>query len=255
MTTDPTGQPWDGTTYRGFSGPPARAVPMRPGPRAWPMSRTVAVGVAGAVALGLLLGLWAKPNLGHSNSRAPMRPVAAAEDYAPAKVAIEVNALPPPPPVVRTAGRLDVLPPNAAPAAPPAAAPVTSQLASRPLPVSSPEPSAAPAQPVQVFPKPLVGTPPPLAPQVAASDACQSVRGRAAQMVCADPELSAADRELNQAYRRALRAGVAPEQLRQDQRDWLAIREDAAGRSPRAVASVYEQRIDELNQIADEGPG
>jgi uncharacterized protein YecT (DUF1311 family) len=93
------------------------------------------------------------------------------------------------------------------------------------------------------------------APQIAAADGCQAVHGRAAQMVCADPELSAADRELNQAYRRALRSGVPPEQLRADQRDWLAIREDAARRSPRAVASIYEQRIDELNQIADDGPG
>jgi uncharacterized protein len=86
-------------------------------------------------------------------------------------------------------------------------------------------------------------------------DDCQTAGSLAAQMVCADPELSAADRELNQAYRRALRSGVPPEQLRQDQRDWLAIREDAARRSPRAVASIYEQRIDELNEIADDGPG
>jgi hypothetical protein len=43
--------------------------------------------------------------------------------------------------------------------------------------------------------------------------------------------------------------------VREEQRDWLTIREDAARRSPRAVANVYEQRIDELNRIAEDDPG
>lgn len=229
MTTDPAGRRPDAAR----------------GPHRWPMSRTVAVGVGGAVVLGLLLGVWARPNISRSNTPAPMRAVTAAEDNTPAKMAIEVNALPPPPPIVKSAGRLDVLPPGAA------------QAATRPLPVWGPEPSAEPPQPAQIFPRPVQGGTPaaPAAPQIAAADGCQATHGRAAQMVCADPDLSAADRELNQAYRRALRSGVPPEQLRADQRDWLAIREDAAHRSPRAVASVYDQRIDELNQIADEGPG
>ena len=224
MTTDPAGQPWDGTTYRGFSGPAPEAAAPRP--RGWPMSRTLAVGVGGAVVLGLVLGVLARPTLNRSAAAPPMRAVTAAEDNTPARMDIEVNALPPPPPIVRSAGRLDVLPPGAA------------QVAPRPL----PDVEGLSAQPPQSAP-------------IAATDGCQAVHGRAAQMVCADPELSAADRELNQAYRRALRSGAAPEQLQQDQRDWLAIREDAARRSPRAVASIYEQRIDELNEIADEGPG
>jgi uncharacterized protein YecT (DUF1311 family) len=214
MTTDPAGQR------------PGAAAATPRGPRAWPMSRTVAVGVIGAVVLGLLLGVWARPNLSRPSTAAPMRAVAVTEDAAPAKMAIEVNALPPAP-IARSAGRLDVLPPGAV------------QVAPWPAPASETEPSA-----------PLAA-----APQIAAADGCQTAGSRAAQMVCADPELSAADRELNQAYRRALRSGVSPDQLRQDQRDWLAIREDAARRSPRAVASIYEQRIDELNQIADDGPG
>jgi uncharacterized protein YecT (DUF1311 family) len=226
MATDPT---W--TTYRGFSGPPPDAAQPTRDASGWPISRTVAVGVAGAVALGLLVGVWSRPNLGHSNVGTPMRAVTPAEDAAPAKMNIEVNALPPPS-APKSAGRLDVLSPGLAQAAPP------------PLPVSAADSSAAPPQLSQVP-----------APQIAAAESCQAARGRAAQMVCADPDLSDADRELNRAYRRALRSGVAPEQLRQDQRDWLAIREDAARRSPRAVASVYEQRIDELNQIADDGPG
>jgi hypothetical protein len=239
MTTDPAGQPWDRTTYRGFSGP-ARDVAPPPEPRRWPMSRTVAIGVGGAVALGLLLGVWARPNLNRPNAAAPMRAVTATEDNAPARMDIEVNALPPPP-VVKPAGRLDVLPPGAAQAAP------------RPPPFLA----GLPAEPPQPPPRPVQVAPPaPLAaPQIAAADGCRTVHSRAAQMVCADPELSAADRELSQAYRRALRSGVSPEQLRAEQRDWLAIREDAALRSPRAVASVYDQRIDELNQIAEDAPG
>ena len=244
MTTDPAGQPWDGTTYRGVSGPARDAAPTPRRPRGWPMSRTLAVGVGGAVVLGLVLGVWARPNLSRTSAAAPMRAVSSAEDNTPARMAIEVNALPPPAPIVRSAGRLDVLPPGAA------------QAAAGPAPVLAGL-SVEPPQSAQDFRRPVqVGALAPLAPpQIAAEEGCQTVHGRAAQMVCADPDLSAADRELNQAYRRALRSGAAPEQLRADQRDWLAIREDAARRSPRAVASIYEQRIDELNEIADDGPG
>jgi uncharacterized protein len=75
-------------------------------------------------------------------------------------------------------------------------------------------------------------------------------------MVCEDPGLARADRRLQRAYERALRTGsVPPRELRDDQRDWLAIREDAAHRSPAAVRSVYEQRIDELNALAEDDPG
>jgi uncharacterized protein YecT (DUF1311 family) len=141
---------------------------------------------------------------------------------------IEVNS-PAPTPPVRPAGKLEVLPPDLARSATPPAA------------------ASAP-----VFAPPGATPVPPLA---AVEPACAAARSRAAQMVCGDPDLAAADRALNQAYRRALRSGAAPEQLRQDQFDWLAIREDAARRSPQAVASIYEQRIDELNQIAEDGPG
>jgi uncharacterized protein YecT (DUF1311 family) len=194
MTSDPAGRR-----------PRAAATPRMA--RDWPMSRTVAAGIGAAVVLGLLLGVWAKPNLDHANTGAPMRAVTATRNAAPPRMAVEVNALPSAP-IAHSAGRLDVLPPGVDQAT----------------------------------------------PQLAVVDACHAAGSRAAQMVCADPDLADADRELNQAYRRALRSGASPEQLRQDQRDWLAIREDAARRSPRAVASIYEQRIDELNQIADDGP-
>jgi uncharacterized protein len=149
-----------------------------------------------------------------------MQPVTAAQA---AKMDIEVAPPAPPSPVPRAPGKLEVLPPGAA------------QAAVREVAIAAP---VAPA------------------PQTAGADpACANAGGRAAQMVCADPGLADADRALNRAYRRALRSGVPTDQLRDEQRDWLAIREEAARRSPRAVARIYEQRIDELNQIAEDGPG
>jgi len=56
------------------------------------------------------------------------------------------------------------------------------------------------------------------------------------------------------AYRRALGSGVDPQDLRQEQRDWVAIREDAARHSQQALADVYDQRIRELNAIGDSAP-
>jgi uncharacterized protein YecT (DUF1311 family) len=205
---------------------------------------TAGGGVAVAVALGLGLGFLAKPDLIHPAPTAPMRAVVGSpEDATPPKVDIEVNR-PPPPSPVKSAGRLDVLPPDlarsaprlTATSAPEVAAQVTGLPVRKLAPVETPAPVPAPRA---VFTDP----------------ACDGAGGRAAQMVCADPDLSAADRELNRAYRRALRAGAAPEQLREEQRDWLNVREDAARHSPRAVANIYDQRIDELNRIADDGPG
>jgi hypothetical protein len=204
---------------------------------------TIGVGVGGALALGLLVGVFAKPDLAQPSLRKPMQPVTP-----DAGLPIVVNAPRPKAPLaVKPAGKLEVLSPDMARAAQPqpaaprltSAAPPESFLA-----VPSPEPARAapPIAPTQM-------------PRLAAADpACAG--GRAAEIVCADPELAAADRDLNRAYRRALRSGaVAPEDLRADQRDWLSLREDAARRSPRALADVYDQRIDELNRIAEDGPG
>ena len=74
--------------------------------------------------------------------------------------------------------------------------------------------------------------------------------------MCSDPALAAADRQMARAFQRALRAGVPYDQLRAEQNDWLDIRDDAARRSPRALSAVYDQRIEELNEMADgQAPG
>lgn len=256
MTTDPIGQPWGGGTYHGFSGArPAAApaaAPLRTArPRRWqvPRAATIGGGIAAAVALGLALGYTSRPHLAQPTTPKPMQAVTPA---AGGTLPVEVNA-PVPPPPLKSAGKLEVLPPDlarSAPRAPPLPA-------APPLPVASAPVYSAPAYPAPAPSRPVAREAyQPLAPQVAGDDSpCAGVRGRAAQMVCADPQLADADRELNRAYRRAMRSGASPDQLRAEQRDWLAIREDAARRSPRAVASVYEQRIEELNQIADDGPG
>ena len=45
-------------------------------------------------------------------------------------------------------------------------------------------------------------------------------------------------------------AGGTPILQIEDQDDWLAYREEAALRSPRAVAAAYDRRIGELEAIA-----
>lgn len=253
MPTDRIGDPWSDTTYNGFAGaaqPPPRRRRLPP-----LTGRNIAIGTAAALALGIGGGLLLRPDLGskgHSDEAPRSGPA----------VPIEVNH-PPPQAAPTSNGKLEVLPPDqaaAARAAVAAAAPPSPSVSyvpagPPPLPAVSPSPSITPA--------PAVRQPPPL--QVAPTPAragpdCSGARSPAEAMVCGDPELTAADRELNRAYRRALRSGaVPPGALRSDQRDWLGIREQAAQHSRRALAQVYRQRIDELNAAAegddDQGPG
>jgi uncharacterized protein YecT (DUF1311 family) len=218
--------PWTGTTYNGFAG--AAELPPQPARGPIPrLSRNLLLGgVAAAVGLGLVFGIAARPNLGqHALKPAPMQPAArSSTDVLDIEVTKPV-VLPAPKPT----GRLEVLPPDLARAAPRMAA-------------------AAPILPV---------APPRIAPRPVADAGfdCRSAGSPADQMVCADPGLSRADRRLQLAYERALQTGAMPRRgLRDEQQDWLAIREDAALRSPEALRSVYEQRIDELNALARDGP-
>ena len=120
----------------------------------------------------------------------------------------------------------------AAASAPPAAA--------EPVERDAPAPEAAPPQPERLE---------------EASFDCRRAASYAEEMVCSDPALAAADRHLARAYQRALRLGVPYDLLQAEQNNWMAIREEAARRSPRAVAGVYDQRIEQLNAMArGEGP-
>ena len=107
----------------------------------------------------------------------------------------------------------------------------------------APEPTPAPPPASQAAP--AIAPPPP-------AGGCADARTPARRMVCEDPELAAADRRMARAYRAAIAAGAPERQLRAEQQDWLDVREDAARRSPRAVASIYQQRIEDLQRWRDE---
>ena len=107
-------------------------------------------------------------------------------------------------------------------------------------PAPTPQPQPAPAQASEPAP--------PAQARVQPAFDCAAARTAAQQMICGDPELAAADQRMNRAYRAALAAGAPEDELRSEQQDWLGIREDAARHSRNAVASIYEQRIDELRR-------
>jgi hypothetical protein len=74
-------------------------------------------------------------------------------------------------------------------------------------------------------------------------------------LVCADPSLGAADRQLARAYQGARAAGVPDVQLQRQQQHWLAARAAAAREAPWAVHDVYMARIAELNGQARDAHG
>ena len=254
MPTDRVGDPWAESNYNGFAGAPAAPPPRRRFAMPAMSGRNLAIGAGAAVAFGLLFGLWARPNIAKD-------PGAAAERTA-TPVPIEVQK-PPPPQPLRSDGKLEVLSPDQAAAArinPPAASYVPAPPPSLPA-IDAQGQAQAPAvrqpPPLAVAPAPRVAQPPPIStPPARAGFDCSGARSPAEAVVCSDPELAAADRELARSYRRALQSGAAPPgAIRADQRDWLSIREEAARHSRRALASVYQQRIDELNAIAEDGDG
>jgi len=253
MSTDRPGEPWPEASYRGYAGRsrPAEADPPGRRPRLALSRQRLLLGGAAAVVLGLALGFWARPDLANRSPAAP----ADAESTAPG-VPIEV-ARPPPQPQPRAAGKLEVLPPAVAEAARAQAASAAAARATSAA-TEPTEPDAAPgigdaAPRLAVRPPRAAGFAPPIG---RAGFDCATARAGAEQIVCSDPMLAAEDRELARAYRRALASGAAPPgALRADQRNWMAIREDAARHSRRALADVYRQRIDELNSIAEDDEG
>jgi uncharacterized protein YecT (DUF1311 family) len=205
-------------------------------------------GVTGALTLGVLFGLWARPELVGSKPTPAVEQPLTATDLASSGAAPQVPiALNPPaaetPP--RAPGRLQTLPPAMA-----AAARMRAESTSR-----RPAAPQAPGPPTSLIaPTPPEAAETPPSPQFHTSFDCATARPGAEEMVCEDPALAAADRQMARAYRRATHSGIDLGDLSQEQRDWMAIREDAARHSPHALAQIYDQRIDELNRIADGGP-
>lgn len=247
MPQDPIGH--SGTTYNGFSGQPVGDPPRPKRGTTGGDRKLLLVGGAGALALALVVGLWARPDFGEDGkAREPMKTAASTGETASPAMPIEIaQDTPAPQPKPTAASRMEVLPADMARAATPAA-PVSIRAPQRVI-IADPPPAAADyGTPATVVVPPRRMAPQPVAE---ASYDCGGASTRAEAMVCSDPQLAAADRRLARAYDRAIAAGVSRRDLRDDQRDWLAIREDAARVSPRAVASIYAQRTEELNRIAD----
>jgi uncharacterized protein YecT (DUF1311 family) len=116
--------------------------------------------------------------------------------------------------------------------------------------LSAPPPPAA-REPVRTFATAEARSPDP-ATGVRPASHCDSRLRPSEQMVCADPELAALDRQLNHAFNLAVRSGASREALREEQDDWEMARERAARRSPAAVADLYRKRIDDLMSLAEQ---
>jgi hypothetical protein len=121
--------------------------------------------------------------------------------------------------------------------------------------------STAPAETPTVKAKPPAPAPPAATARPAAvegggplrkaSHPCAGLEAAEA-LVCADPSLGAADRQLTRAYQRAEAAGVSGAELRRQQQRWLAARAAAAREAPWAVQDVYQARIAELEDLTRE---
>ena len=74
---------------------------------------------------------------------------------------------------------------------------------------------------------------------------CKYARTRAEHMICSDPDLAAADVELDRAYRAARSATPDKEMLNELQTEWRSSVRDTCP-DVDCMMSAYEQRIDEL---------
>jgi uncharacterized protein YecT (DUF1311 family) len=196
--------------------------------------------VGTAAAAGVLIGIVTQPD--RRDMQAETRPMAPA-----AIVPVEVAEMSPPPAPPVTS-QLEVL------------SPAVVRAAAEAIPLPPPPPPlpalvrrAASAEQAAVAVNAREATVAE-SPREAPGFDCRGARAMSEQMVCGDARLARLDRRLNRAFERAVESGVPYRELRNEQDDWLGIREDAAHRSPDAVASVYRQRIAELNDLANE-PG
>lgn len=232
----------------GWSDTPAwRRAEAPPEPRLWRSPLVAGCAVVALLAAGVG---WA--TLGDPGR--PPAPAQPPEVEAPATSPLQVVIAEPasPAPLAPAAERLEVLPPPqmnaAAEGAPPArmVIPPPARAAAQP-----PLEAALPREtPSAVASAQAAGAR--TAPETSRFDACADAPTPAYEMVCSDRWLAQADQRMKRAYSAALAAGVPPEALRRDQEDWLAVREDAAQISRRAVADIYRQRTRELFAMADD---
>ncbi|MDQ0466196.1 uncharacterized protein YecT (DUF1311 family) [Caulobacter ginsengisoli] len=181
-----------------------------------PGGRMMLIGLAVAAVLGLGLAVTLSDHRKTAEAADPKAGLAIAVQPAPKPAPVAVAAAP---------GPLNALPEEAAslPANPP------------------PQRVSLPAAPAADTPTRAAANP---------TFDCDGANNRAERMICADTGLAAADRRMDQAFQRALDAGVPFRVLQRQQRAWLRARNDAAFDGRDAVAAVYQDRIDELRQMA-----
>lgn len=263
----PGGEPWAEWTYNGFSHSARQRWPagrefriLSPNrPRRWDPRLVIAT--LAAAAIGALAGLWAKPELAAKRAEtaqaaqpAMVRPLALpAVSRIGAPAAKPTDAQPPRP----TVRRLD--PPQSRKGRTIEVSHATG--AAPVLPARQPQPRE---QREGTLNEQLAATNARSVPRMAdparsnrgaaesSRPACDGASTRTERIVCASPALRRDDRRMERAIQRALDAGVSPRDLFAEQNDWLAVRDDAAGRSVRAIESAYEQRIRELNRLAND---
>ncbi|HEX6859401.1 MAG TPA: lysozyme inhibitor LprI family protein [Caulobacteraceae bacterium] len=195
--------------------------------------KRVLAGIGAACVLGLLGGFLMKPNLDDQPPAKPTNARTAEIPREPEWLPIIVDRAPPPEPVTPLEPQPQTPP---TPAQPPAQ--------------SSPHAADRPATKPYVEPKPKETRTPTPHQRARPSFNCRYARSPSERMVCADPNLAAADRRLARAYTQAVDSGVPERVLRRQQDVWLNAREQAASYGPEEVERVYDARIAELRSMS-----
>ena len=131
-----------------------------------------------------------------------------------------------------------------------------------PAPVAAPRASVAlvslsdaPSAPLEATPQPVLQDVPPLTAtprKIAAANPCYGKPTPAERLVCGYPSLAIRDRDLKQAYDRALAAGADPVVLATAQAAWRA--HSARISEWQALAQSYDERIQEMESATVPAP-
>ncbi len=228
--------------------------PGREGPRArrrLPLGTVAAF--AAAAAMGITLGWWVGGITHHARTpptapaAAPMRTAALAPRPAPAPAPAAPIAAEPDPAIEASPGPAAGPPPDLREGAlsPPNAAEAARDADSQAA--EPPPPASRKAEPVRTTETPqtaVVRTAP------TGAKACAAAPTPADREICGDPELRRLQRELRQAYAKALEAHQDRALLRQRQLAWRNDRNTVS--DPHRLARLYEQRIRKLNAATAE---
>ncbi|MDP3174398.1 MAG: hypothetical protein Q8M88_08190 [Phenylobacterium sp.] len=197
------------------------------------------LGLAAGVIAALLLVAALTQNIQEPTGSPERAPQAAAEPIR-AMAARVVDVAPPTPRPTPQTAQASVL----AKSEPSASSPAR-LAAAAPLPIAV-KPAGQAAQPAGA----VIASAAPTRLARGPSFDCRSAASLAEDFVCLSPSLGAADRELAQAYRTAVRSGVPVSLLRLQQDQWRADLERAALDDPNALHDVYDVRIEELHELA-----